>query len=102
MNTYQNLDPAKCAGMAKQSRAMVVLTGAGVSTAAGIPDFRGPQGLYVTRRYDPEKVFDIRWFHREPRHFYEFAWDFIKLLAAVRPTFTHYFLANLAATGNLD
>ncbi len=28
----------------------------------GIPDFRGPSGIYVTRQYDPEKTFDIDWF----------------------------------------
>jgi len=30
----------------KASRRAVVFTGAGVSTLCGIPDFRGPQGLY--------------------------------------------------------
>jgi NAD-dependent deacetylase len=55
----------------------------------------------VTRRYDPEKVFDIRWFYRDPGFFYEFARDFIDLLASVRPTFAHHFLARLEVTGKL-
>ncbi len=97
----QTLEPTRCAELIRRSCSVVALTGAGISTAAGIPDFRGPQGLYVTRRYDPEKVFDIRWFHLEPRHFYEFARDFVDLAAAIRPTFTHFFLAHLAAAGNL-
>jgi len=102
MQELRTIKPTDCAELIRHSSSVVALTGAGISTAAGIPDFRGPQGLYVTRRYDPEKVFDIRWFHREPRHFYEFAWDFINLLTAIRPTFTHFFLAQLAAAGNLD
>lgn len=89
------------AGLLKQANRIVVLTGAGLSTAAGIPDFRGPQGLYVTRRYDPEKTFEIRWFMRQPEHFYEFAADFVDLLARIRPTFSHNFLAALENTGKL-
>ncbi len=101
MNTQRTIDPAECAGMIKTARAMAVLTGAGVSTAAGIPDFRGPKGLYVTRRYDPEKVFDISWFDREPRYFYEFSRDFVGVMKKTKPTFTHRFLAWLEQQGHL-
>jgi NAD-dependent deacetylase len=99
MNELQTLKPHDCAELIKCSRSVVALTGAGISTAAGIPDFRGPQGLYVSRRYDPEKVFDIRWFHREPRYFYEFARDFVDMASTIRPTFTHFFLTQLAVAG---
>lgn len=95
------LEPARCADMIRKARRVVALTGAGISTAAGIPDFRGPRGLYVTRRYDPEKVFDIDWFHREPCYFYEFARDFVATVKNIRPTFTHRFLAGLEKVGKL-
>jgi NAD-dependent deacetylase len=101
MNTQLKIDPAECAELIRYSQAMAVLTGAGVSTAAGIPDFRGPQGLYVTRRYDPEKVFAIEWFYREPGYFYEFSRDFIGLMKMTAPTFTHRFLARLEREGHL-
>jgi len=101
MNNRHYLEPARCADVIKLSKWVVVLTGAGVSTEAGIPDFRGPRGLYVTRQYDPEKVFDIDWFSRDPRFFYEFSRDFIDLMKNTGPTFTHRFLATLEQQGRL-
>ncbi len=68
-----------CAQLITDSNSIAVLTGAGISTGAGIPDFRGPQGLYVTRKYDPEKVFDIDYFLRDPKPFFDSARDFIGL-----------------------
>lgn len=101
MSERQTLEPARCAELFRQSRFAVALTGAGLSTAAGIPDFRGPRGLYVTRRYDPEKVFEIGWFRRDPRYFYEFSRDFISVVKDIIPTFTHRFLADLERQGRL-
>jgi len=95
------LTPAECAGLIAGSRRIVALTGAGISTAAGIPDFRGPKGLYVTRRYDPWRVFDIDGFHHDPVYFYEFARDFVTMARDIRPTFTHNFLVALERQGKL-
>ncbi|MBN2429547.1 MAG: Sir2 family NAD-dependent protein deacetylase [Deltaproteobacteria bacterium] len=97
----QTLDPARCAEKIRNAEKMAVLSGAGISTAAGIPDFRGPRGLYVTRRYDPDKVFEISAFRGEPHYFYEFTRDFVTEVRDVKPTFTHYFLAELEKSGPL-
>jgi NAD-dependent deacetylase len=91
----------ECARLIQDSKSIAALTGAGISTSAGIPDFRGPKGLYVTRQYDPEKVFDIGYFYKDPEPFYEFARDFIGLEEKIQPTISHHFLSALEQQGKL-
>jgi len=90
-----------CSGLIEQAQNICILTGAGISTNAGIPDFRGPQGLYVTKRYDPDKVFDSLHFHTDPKPFFEFAKDFIELETKIKPTKAHHFFADLEKKGKL-
>ncbi len=54
--------------MLETSRFAVTLTGAGVSTLSGIPDFRGKGGLYQDQRY--LQAFDIDLFRRDPTVYY--------------------------------
>ncbi len=89
----------QCAQLIKNAKRIVVLSGAGISTNAGIPDFRGPRGLYVTKQYNAEKVFDLDFFARDPKPFYEFARDFIQLEEQIKPTITHKFFAQLEKSG---
>ncbi len=56
-------------------RSVIVMCGAGVSTNAGVPDFRSPSaGLYFKlRKYDlpyPEAIFEGSFFRRNPKPFY--------------------------------
>ena len=94
-------DERSVGDLIRRAERIAVLTGAGISTAAGIPDFRGPRGLYVTRQYDPEKTFDIAYFDRDPSYFFAFARDFVQLVERIQPTLTHGFLAALEAQGKL-
>jgi NAD-dependent deacetylase len=89
------------AGLLDSSRYTVALTGAGISTAAGIPDFRGERGIYITRQYDPEKTFDINSFRKDPSSFYAFTRDFFNQFDTLQPTLSHHFLARLEEAGLL-
>ncbi len=85
----------------ESSKRITALTGAGISTGAGIPDFRGDEGLYRTGKYEPDKIFDINYFLKDPAPFYDFAMDFLAMLKDAKPTYAHLFLADLERRGKI-
>lgn len=90
----------RATSLLREARNAWALTGAGVSTPSGIPDFRGPEGLWT--KYDPERVSSIEGFRSDPRSFYSFwVWRFERMRQA-RPNPVHELLAWLETRGLLQ
>ena len=90
-------DPAALADLLRTAGPCIALTGAGVSTESGIPDFRSPTGIWA--RYDPQAYATIEAFEDDP----EKVWGFYALryraLTEAEPNDAHLALAELERRG---
>lgn len=84
----------------RRSRHMVAFTGAGQSTASGIPDFRSP-GSGLWEKDNPMLVASIWAFRLNPRTFYDWIRPLIETLLHATPNPAHQALAHLEEMGYL-
>jgi NAD-dependent deacetylase len=94
-------DLVRLAAAIDEARSAVALTGAGLSTASGVPTFRGEDGLY--EEFD-ESAFALRRFETEPDAFWR---DWLSLHEhffddTIAPNAAHDALAALERDGQLD
>lgn len=87
------------ARLISESRYVVVLTGAGASTEAGLPDWRGPQGMW--KHWNPTRLASLSAMREHPIDFYQFYRYRLSRLRGVVPGPTQRALATLERAGKL-
>lgn len=85
------------AELVRERQPCVALTGAGMSTESGIPDFRSARGIWAD--VDPFEVASIQAFKRDPERVWAFYRERIHSLLAAEPNAGHRALAELEQRG---
>jgi NAD-dependent deacetylase len=94
------LEATALAELVRRRQPCVVLTGAGVSTESGIPDFRSPNGLWA--QFDPLEYGSIEAFRRDPLKVWSFYKPRVAMLAEAEPNSAHRALAELERLGFVE
>ncbi|KAJ5777986.1 hypothetical protein N7520_001232 [Penicillium odoratum] len=102
LTQYNTIEDA--VNLLQKAKNIIVLTGAGISTSLGIPDFRSKDtGLYSKLAHlglsDPQEVFDISIFQEDPSIFFSIAKDILPTEKKYSPT--HGFIKLLQDHGKL-
>ena len=92
---------ARAIALLRQAKHVVALTGAGISTPSGIPDFRSSDSG-VWDQVDPMEVASINAFRRNPRAFFEWIRPLARTIFNAQPNAAHSALASLETNGRLQ
>lgn len=101
----------QCADTLKNTRSLLVITGAGISAESGLPTYRGPGGAYERNPELPSLLSEEGW-ARDPNMVWQYLDDFRVRAAEAEPNTAHHVLARwekeqrferfLIATQNID
>ena len=87
----------RLAELIRRHQPCIVLTGAGVSTESGIPDFRSASGIWA--EFDPREYATLGAFRRDPEKVWRFYAPRFAMLTAAEPNPAHQALAELERLG---
>jgi NAD-dependent deacetylase len=88
------------ARLIRENQPCVALTGAGVSTESGIPDFRSPTGMWA--EFDPLEYATLGAFEQDPEKVWRFYAPRFSMLTEAEPNAAHHALAELERLGLLS
>ena len=99
MKTYHGRPLMELTELLRSARRILVFTGAGISTASGIPDFRGPDGIWKRRR---PVYFDEFLASAEARiEYWDFKLERWEILSRARPNAVHEGIVSLERAGKI-
>ena len=90
----------KAIDLIRNSSRIVALSGAGISTEAGIPDFRGPGGLWEDPRLMNQ--LSVSGFRSNTEGFYEASVKLFSNISGAKPTLAHRLLVELEKLGKME
>ncbi len=88
------------AQIVRTARCVVALTGAGLSTESGIPDFRSPGGVW--ERFRPIDYHEFLADHQARKEHWAYKQATVPVMLAAQPNAAHYALAKLETAGRLE
>lgn len=94
-----NRDWEKLVGYLRDSQRMLIFTGAGISTGSGIPDFRGPNGVWTRRK--PVYYEDFMSSEAARIEYWEYKLEAWPALSAARPNPIHHAIVKLEHAGKV-